>query len=72
MGTRPTYLMYGGMLTLSDVEPYEEVWLEGFFITFYDEDLDRTAIIYACATKENLPSVVDEFWDLVNSWGLSG
>ncbi len=64
------YLMYGGMITPSDVEPYEEVWIEGFFITFYDEELDITAIIYACATKENLPVMLDELWDLVNSWTL--
>ncbi|HDM92483.1 MAG TPA: hypothetical protein ENG69_03725 [Candidatus Korarchaeota archaeon] len=64
------YLMYGGMLTLSDVEPYEEVWLEGFFITFYNGDLDRTAIIYACATKDNLPAMIDELWALINSWEL--
>ena len=64
------YLMYGGMITLSDIEPYEEVWIEGFFITFYDEEADRTAIIYACATKENLPKMINELWDLVNSWKL--
>ncbi|HIE23692.1 MAG TPA: hypothetical protein EYP68_05635 [Candidatus Korarchaeota archaeon] len=64
------YLMYGGMITQSDVEPYEEVWIEGFFITFYDNKADRTAIIYACATKENLPKIIDELWDLVNSWKL--
>ena len=64
------YLMYGGMITQSDVEPHEEVWIEGFFITFYNEETDRTAIIYACATKENLPKMINELWDLVNSWKL--
>ncbi len=64
------YLMYGGMITPSDVEPYEEVWIEGFFITFYDDKADRTAIIYACALKENLPKMIDELWGLVDSWKL--
>ncbi|RLG39800.1 MAG: hypothetical protein DRO05_07995 [Thermoproteota archaeon] len=62
--------MYGGMITPSDVKPHEEVWIEGFFITFYDEKADRTAIIYACATKENLPEMISELWELVNSWEL--
>jgi len=63
------YLMYGGMLTKSDVAPYEEVWIEGFFITFYDEELDRTGIVYACALRDVLPEMKDELWALVRSWG---
>lgn len=64
------YLMYGGMITQSDVEPHEETWIEGFFITFYAEEFDRTAIIYACATKDHLPEMLSELWSLVESWKL--
>ncbi len=66
------YLMYGGMVTQSDVKPYEEVELQGFFITFYDEDKDRTAIIYACSIREVFPEAKDTLWRLVNSWRPQG
>lgn len=62
------YLMYGGMISRSDVEPHEEVVLRGFFITYYDAEKDRTAIIYACATEENIDKVMDELEGIVNSW----
>lgn len=64
------YLMYGAMITRSDVKPYEEVWLEGFFITFYDQAHDRTGIVYAATTKENIASMKDELWRIVNSWDI--
>ena len=64
------YLMYGGMVTQSDVEPYEQVQLEGFFITFYDEENDRTGIVYACSLSGEFEHMVGELWDVVNSWNL--
>ena len=64
------YLMYGGMISRSDVEPYEEVILRGFFITFYDERSDRTAIVYACATSDNIDKVIGDLWKVVNSWNI--
>jgi len=64
------YLMYGGMVSRSDVEPYEEVVLRGFFITFYDPVRDRTAIVYACSTEENLNKMISKLWEVVNSWNL--
>ena len=62
------YLMYGGMISRSDVEPYEEVVLRGFFITYYDAKRDRTAIIYACATEENINEMMDELKSIVYAW----
>ena len=48
------YLMYGGMVSRSDVGPCEEAVLRGFFITYYDAKRDRTVIINAYATKRIL------------------
>ncbi len=62
--------MYGGMISRSDVEPYEEVKLRGFFITFYDPQRDRTAIICACSTEENYDKMISKLWEVVNSWNL--
>ena len=64
------YLMYGSMVTRSDVKPYEEIVLDGFFITYYDSVHDRTAIIYAAATHENFKHMKQELWNIVNSWNL--
>ncbi len=66
------YLMYGSMITRSDVDPYEEIILDGFFITYYDQIRDRTAIIYAASTHENFKQMKNELWNIVNSWNLSG
>ncbi len=62
------YLMYGGMVSRSDVKPYEEVVLRGFFITYYDPRTDHTAVIYACATKENYHKMISKLWEIVQSW----
>ena len=64
----PAYLMYGGMVTRSDVPPYEEVRLRGFFITFYDPRTDRTAIIYACSTAENVAKMLPVLRRIVAAW----
>ena len=64
------YLMYGSMVTRSDVKSYEEIVLDGFFITFYDQARDRTAIIYAAATHENFKQMKEELWKIVNSWNI--
>ncbi len=64
------YYMYGGIVSRSDVEPYEEVVLRGFFITFYDKERDRTIIIYACATQDNIDELVSELQSIVNGWSL--
>ncbi len=59
-------IMYGGMVSRSDVKPYEEVKLRGFFITFYDPNSDHTAIIYGCATEENYPKMIKVLEKMVN------
>ena len=64
------YLMYGGMISRSDVKPYEEVKLREFFITFYDPQRDRTAIICACSTEENYDKMISKLWEVVNSRNL--
>ncbi len=69
MGHR-AYLMYGGMVSLSDVPPYEEVKLRGFFITFYDEKADRTGIFYACATEENYAEMYPVLWCFTGYCGV--
>jgi len=66
------YLMYGGMVSRSDVKPYEEVRLRGFFITYYDASRDRTAIIYACATQENIGRMMQTLWRIVKAWRIPG
>ncbi len=66
------YLMYGGMVSRSDVSPYEEVVLRGFFITFYDPRTDHTAVIYACSTKSNYGVMISKLWEVVRSWGVRG
>lgn len=66
------YLMYGGMVSRSDVKPYEEVRLRGFFITYYDAARDRTAIIYACATEKNIPVMMRQLWSIVKAWRIPG
>ncbi len=58
-------LMYGGMVSRSDVKPYEEVKLRGFFITFYDAKSDHTAIIYGCATEKNYPKMIKVLEEMV-------
>lgn len=67
---RDAVLMYGGMVTLSDVEPYEEIRLRGFFITYYDTGLDRTVIIYAAATEDYFNLLEGEFWSIIEEWGI--
>ncbi len=64
------FLMYGGMISRSDVKPYEQVTLRGFFITFYDPKTDHTAIIYACSTRENYNKMIKLLWRIVNSWRI--
>ncbi len=64
------YLMYGSMITRSDVEPYEEIVLDGFFITYYDHIRDRTVIIYAAAVHGNFKQVKNELWSIVDSWRI--
>ena len=64
------WFMEGGMVSRSDVYPYEEVRLRGFFITFYDPARDRTAIIYACATEENIDEIKDRLLEVVMSWDI--
>ncbi len=66
------YLMYGGMVSRSDVKPYEEVRLRGFFITFYDPGTDHTGIVYACATEENYDKMIDVLWEIVKSFAGEG
>ncbi len=46
------FTMYVEITTRDNVEPYGEVKLMGFFAAFYDEKSDRTAIVYAMATRE--------------------
>ena len=63
-------LMYGSLYTRSDVEPYEDLRLDGFFIVFYDAGRDRTGIIYACATQENFEDYLPELWRVVNKFPI--
>ena len=57
--------MNGSYDSYSDVPPYEEVVLVGFFIVFYVPKYDRTAIIYACAVDEYYSQMEPILWSLV-------
>lgn len=59
--------MNGSYNSQSDVPPYEDVVLIGFFIVFYMEKYDRTVIIYACAVDKYYSTMEPILWDLANA-----
>ena len=59
--------MNGSYNSQSDVPPYEDVVLIGFFIVFYMEKYDRTVIIYACAVDRYYSIMEPILWDFAMS-----
>lgn len=59
--------MNGSYESQSDVPPYEDVILVGFFIVFYMPKYDRTVIIYACAVDRYYHIMEPILWEMAKS-----
>ncbi|MGQ4834241.1 MAG: hypothetical protein ACP6IS_10160 [Candidatus Asgardarchaeia archaeon] len=59
--------MNGSYNSQSDVPPYEDVVLVGFFIVFYMPEFDRTVIIYACAVDKYYNTMEPILWEMAYS-----
>ena len=59
--------MNGSYNSQSDVPPYEDVVLVGFFIVFYMPQYDRTVIIYACAVDKYYSTMEPILWEMAYS-----